>query len=260
MKEDNDLKHYFGKSLIDYLFKRSLVKYYIGGLLGIAIAVASGGFSLDLTESQISINYDNELTALSMVVISLCIILALIAVRIQSKEKIEEIRSNSRLELKRQELSANNEIEKLRHELKVKEEKLRYQLAIDHQKYETKLSNLGLASNELLHRLYKIESPLVTCAGAGSLMVNQIDGIALDVYIANAVNDQHKFKKLYKFNERVLGSWNNMLFALSEAQRAISLSNHGHPLDTGALQKAAMAIPEYIECLSNEGLRIESNA
>jgi len=243
--EENILK-YSVKAAIDWFFKRSPVTYFIGAVLGVAVIVLSGNLSLNVSDSSIKISYGNDLTIYSFYLVILCCLLAFGALRLQMKERYLKLMKENELALIEKQGVLKRESEKELEELKT-------QLELEKNKAQNKHNNLGKASNELLRKIAKLEKIFAGYIGSGAVVPVYIDGERADIFIANAINEQHKFKKLYINDKELFESWKKMLSYLDESQIAITRSINGEKLNLGPLSKAALFISEYLNQISNSG-------
>lgn len=232
MKTLSDRADYLFKSAVDWFFKRSPVVFFVGGALSVAGAVLSGGISLDVTGGAIKFQYSNEITVFSCVLVLACLSSAYGAVKMQMKERTNTL---------------TKEIQKLQHEHEKELEALKLKLLNEQQKSANAHANNGAVSNSLLQKITRLEGLFAGYIGAGSVQTNMIDGVKIDVYIANVINDQHKFKHLLSSDPDLQAAWTRMLTYLAEAQGAISRSFAGEKLDTVPLANAALYINPAIK-------------
>lgn len=250
MQNNQTVVEYSLKAVVDWLFKRSPVTYFIGAILGVAGMAVSGDFSLDASSNSLKFSYGNNLSSYSLALAIICCLLSFGAVRLQMKERYARLMKEKELELLAQQ-------EKLRHESRKEIERLRVQLELEKNKSKATHDNLGMASNALLKKIIKLEGIFAGYIGSGIIDPISVDGAKVDIYIANAITDQHKFRKLYINDKDLLDSWNEMLSYLDQSQRAITRAINGEPLDSLPLSKAAMYISEYMSQISTSGHQVE---
>ncbi len=250
MQKNESVVEYSLKAVVDWLFKRSPVTYFIGLILGVAGMAMSGDFSLDASSNSLRFSYGNNLSSYSLALVIICCLLSFGAVHLQMKERYAKL-------MKEKELELLAEKENLRHESRKEIEKLRVQLALEKNKLKATHDNLGTASNALLKKIVKLEGIFAGYIGSGTIDPVYVDGKKIDVYIANAITEQHKFRKLYINDKSLLDSWNEMLSYLDQSQRAITRAINGEPLDSLPLSKAAMYISDYMSQISSSGHKIE---
>lgn len=82
--------HYLFYTVVDWLFKKSPVKYFIGGI-GVAGMIASGGLSIDLASDSLKLTDKNEITTFSGLVVINCILVSYGAVRMKMKERHQKV-------------------------------------------------------------------------------------------------------------------------------------------------------------------------
>ncbi|HDZ9207841.1 TPA: hypothetical protein RUZ11_003721, partial [Vibrio cholerae] len=95
-------KNYLFYAIVDWLFKKSPVTYFVGGAIGVAGMLASGGLSFDFASDSLKLTYSNELTILSGLVVITCVMISYGAVRMQMKErhqKIMNVQEKEKIEL-----------------------------------------------------------------------------------------------------------------------------------------------------------------
>lgn len=246
MSSDENLKNYTLKAFVDWLFKKSPVTYFIGGVLGIAGLVLSGGLTIDLSDNTIKLVYSNEITAISIFVVLTCLLISYGALKMQMKERYSKLMSEKESKLLKE-----------KHDLQSAHEKslevLKAELELEKKKSANTHSNIGTASNRLLEKITCLERIFAGYIGSSRVQPKMVDNVQIDIYIANAINDQHKYRHVYDGDEALKASWNQMLKYLDESQKAISRSFHGAPLDTVPLAQAALYMSEYIKQVSNSG-------
>jgi len=238
--------NYFFKSFTDYIFKRSPVTYFIGLILSLAGVAISGDLTIDASTDSIRLAYGNDLTYIPLAFVCLCCFLAYKALKLQMNERYTKL-------MHEQESLMLEKQEKLKRETDKEIEKLKADLELEKRKAINSHENLGKASNTLLKKIVRLEEVFPIYVGRGSVNPIEIDGKRSDIYIADAINEQHKFRKLYIEDENLLESWNKMLLYLDESQRAITRSINGEKLDTTPLSTAFLYIAEYMKQISDSG-------
>ena len=129
MSTEENLKNYTFKALVDWLFKKNPVTYFIGGVLGVAGLVLSGGLTVDLSNNAIKLVYSNEITVISILVVLTCLFVSYGALKMQMKERYSKIISEkeSKLLKEKHALQSANEksLEVLKSQLELEKEKIR---------------------------------------------------------------------------------------------------------------------------------------
>jgi len=248
-----DKKNYLFYAIVDWLFKKSPVTYFIGGAVGVAGMLASGGLTFDLASDSLKLTYTNELTILSGVVAITCMMISYGAVRMQMKERHQKIMNVQ--EKEKIELLASLE-RKMLDKISDKEkelEKVKADLELEKIKSANKHKNIGTASQRLLDDIVCLEKVFAGLCGSGRLITKDIGGVKLDVYIAEAIMYQHKYKHIYNSDPNLKKAWNSMLEKLDESQKAITLAMGGAKLNVRPIASAAMAISEFIRKVSESG-------
>ncbi len=246
MSAEENLKNYTFKSFVDWFFKRSPVTYFIGGVFGIAGLVLSGGLTVDLSDGSIKLVYSNEITFISILVVLTCLFVSYGALKMQMKERYSKLMSEKESKLLKEKHDLQSAHEK---DLEV----LKSELELEKMKSTNTHTNVGAASNKLLKNITRLEAIFAGYIGSGRVQPNMVDDIQIDIYIATAINDQHKYRHIYDADKALKASWNQMLKYLEESQKAISRSFHGDPLDTFPLSQAALYMSKYIEQVSSSG-------
>ncbi|USI29242.1 hypothetical protein ACD631_02550 [Alteromonas macleodii] len=246
-------KNYLFYAIVDWLFKKSPVTYFIGGAIGVAGMLASGGLSFDLASDSLKLTYSNELTIVSGLVVITCVMISYGAVRMQMKErhqKILNVQEKEKIELlaalERKMLDKISDKEK---EL----EKLKADLELEKVKSANKHKNIGSASNRLLADIVCLEKVFAGICGSGRLLTKDLNGTRLDVYIANAIMNQHKYKYVFNSDPALKEAWNCMLEELDASQRAITLAFQDEALDVGVISSTAMSISKFMGKVSESG-------
>lgn len=229
---------YLFKAVVDFFFKRSPVVYFVGGVLGLAGAVLSGGISLDVSKGAIRFEYSNDITVLSCVLVLACLGAAYAAVRMQMKERMNAL---------------TKELQKIQHEHEKEMAALDLKLREAQQKAANTHANQGAVSNSLLQRIERLANLFAGYIGAGMVNVATVDGVPVDQYIARVVSDQSKFSHLLNSDPELKAAWTKMLSDLLEAQAAISRSFAGDRLDPLPLANAAQFMSKFIEQVSRSG-------
>ncbi|ADZ92783.1 hypothetical protein [Marinomonas mediterranea] len=246
-------KNYLFYAVVDWLFKKSPVKYFVGCVIGVAGMLASGGLSLDVASGSLKLAYTNELTALSGLVVIICMMVSYGAVRMQMKERYQKIVNEH--EKKQLELRGTLEKEML-DIISAKErelEKVKADLELEKVKSANRHKNIGGASKQLLDDIKCLERVFAGLCGSGRLLAKDINGVKLDVYIADAIINQHKYKHVYNADPNLKESWNSMLGKLDASQRAITRAMNGESLDVTPVASAAMSISEFLGKVSDSG-------
>lgn len=245
--------NYLFYAITDWLFKKSPVTYLIGSVIGVAGMVASGGLSLDMTPDSLTLTYSNKLTVLSALVVVLCVIVAFVAVQMQMKERYQKIVN----EHEKQKLQLINKLENdLLDAISENEkelEKVKADLALEKVKSKNRHQNVGGASRELLNDIVSLERVFAGLCASGRLLTEEVDGTRLDIYIANAIMNQHKYKYVYNSDPALKEAWNSMLEELDASQRAITLAFQDEALDVGVISSTAMSISKFMGKVSESG-------
>lgn len=250
MNTEENLTKYTFKAFVDWLFKKSPVTYFIGGALGVAGMVLSGGLSVDFSVSSIKLVYSNEITVISISVVLTCLFLSYGALKMQMKERYSKLMSEKESKLLKEKHDLQSVHDK---ELEV----LRSELALERKKSDNSHSNLGRASNKFLKDITRLESLFAGYIGNGYVEPKKIDGISVDIYIAKVITDQCKYAHMYDDDKELKASWDEMWKFLNESQKAISNSLQGNPLHTLPLSQAMRYISEYIKQVSRSGHELE---
>jgi hypothetical protein len=247
---EENLKQYTFKTFVDWLFKKSPVTYFIGGVLGIAGLVLSGGLTVDLSDNAIKLVYSNEITVISILVVLACLFISYGALKMQMKERYSKLMSEKESKLLKE-----------KHDLQSAHEKnlevLKSELELEKKKSANTHSNVGTASNRLLKKITRLEGIFAGYIGSAQVQPKMVDNVQVDIFIANAINDQHKYRHIYDGDEALKYSWNQMLKYLDESQKAIARSFHGAPLDTVPLSQAALYMSKHIQQVSSSGHELE---
>lgn len=239
MKNESNIINYALKSAIDWVFKRSPVTYFIGSVLAVAAVAVSGDLSLDTSNNAIKLTYGNDLTNFALALAVICCFLAYGALQLQMRERYTKI-------------VYENESKHLENQ-----EKLKAQLELLKRKAQNSHCNLGIASNALLRKLIKLEDTFALYIGKGAVSPEYIENKRADIYISDAIYEQHKFRSLYTDDKKLLDSWNKMLGYLDASQKTITRSINGEKLDSLPLSQALMFISEYMKQISDSGHAVE---
>jgi hypothetical protein len=239
MKSEDNIINYALKSATDWVFKRSPVTYFIGSVLAIAAVAVSGNLILDASNNAVKLTYGNNLTSFALTLAAICCFLAYGALRLQMRERYTKI-------------IYENESKHLENQ-----EKLKAQLELVKRKAQNSHCNLGIASNALLRKLVKLEDTFAVYIGNGVISPEYIENKRADVYISDAIYEQHKFRSLYADDKKLRDSWNKMLSYLDASQKTITGSINGEKLDTLPLSQSLMFISEYMKQISDSGHAVE---
>ena len=246
MSSEDNLGKYTYKAFVDWLLKRSPVTYFIGSALGVAGLVLSGGATVDLSNDSLKVVYSNEITVISVVVALVCLFLSYGALKMQMKERYSKLLGEQESKLLKEKHNLQSEHEK---NLEV----LKAELELEKKKSANTHANIGTASNHLLKRIVRLEGIFAGYIGSARVQPKLIDSVQIDIYIADTINEQCKYRYIYDGDEALKASWNQMLKYLDESQKAISSSFHGAPLDVVPLSQAALYMSEYIKQVSSSG-------
>lgn len=114
------------------------------------------------------------------------------------------------------------------------------------------IDNIAVAMN-LLSEIYEIESTFSGYIGAGRVLDENVDGERIDIYLANVVNGQYKYRHIHNQDPDLKEKWNQILKYLDESQKAITATFHGNKLDAVPLSQLVMFIPEFLAQISESG-------
>lgn len=245
--------NYLFYAVVDWLFKKSPVTYFVGCVIGVAGMLASGGLSLDVASGSLKLAYKNELTVLSGLVVIICMMVSYGAVRIQMKERYRNIVNEH--EKKKIELIGKLEKEMLDiiSEKELELERVKADLELEKVKSANRHKNIGYASKQLLDDIVCLEKVFAGLCGSGRLLTKDVNGVSLDIYIAKVIMNQHKYKHVYNSDPNLKKSWNSMLGKLDASQRAITRAMKGESLDVGPVASAAMSISKFVGKVSDSG-------
>lgn len=98
-----------------------------------------------------------------------------------------------------------------------------------------------------------LERVFAGLCGSGRLLTKDVNGVRLDVYIADAIMTQHRYKHVYNSDSSLRGAWNSILEKLDASQRAITRAMNGEKLDLRPIASAAISISEFICKVSDSG-------
>ena len=109
------------------------------------------------------------------------------------------------------------------------------------------------AAKILLTEINKIESTFASYVGAGRVLDDSIDGDRIDIYLANVINGQHKYRYIHNQDHDLKEKWNQILEHLDESQKTITATFHGDKLDVLPLSQLVMFIPKFLAQISESG-------
>ncbi|HDZ9207816.1 TPA: hypothetical protein RUZ11_003689, partial [Vibrio cholerae] len=112
---------------------------------------------------------------------------------------------------------------------------------------------IGAATKRLLDDIVCLEKVFAGLCASGRLLTEEVDGTRLDVYIANAITNQHKYKYVYNSDPALKEAWKSMLEELDASQRAITLAFQDEALDVGVISSTAMSISKFMGKVSESG-------